>query len=197
MKLKSLDDQSLDILFRAARTYYAWQDRPVEDDLLKRVYDIAKMGPTSANCCPMRVVFVKTAQAKERLKPALSPGNVEKTMTAPVTAIFGIDYDFYEHMPFLFPHADGKAMFEGNQDLINSTAQRNATLQAAYFMLAARSLGLDCGPMQGYDSDQVAKEFFPNTNIKPNFLCNLGYGDGAKLYPRSPRFDFDTVCKVI
>lgn len=194
---QQVDDKGLDILFRNARTHNAWQDKPVEDGLLKDVFDLMKMAPTSANCSPVRIIFVKSKEAKERLKPCMAEGNVEKTMAAPVTAILGNDAMFYEHMPFLFPHTDAKAWFEGNQPLIDETAMRNGTLQGAYFILAARSLGLDCGPMSGFDTEKVEKEFFPNASVRVNFLCNLGYGDESGLFPRSPRFDFEQVCEVI
>ena len=196
MTQNTINDDALDLVFRTARTHNGWQDKAVDDSLLKEVYDLAKMAPTSANCSPMRIVFVKSKEAKERLKPALAEGNVEKTMTAPVTAIFGNDKQFYEHLPHLFPHADAKSWFIGNQPLVEETAMRNGSLQAAYFMLAARSLGLDCGPMSGFDPEKVAKEFFPNTTVQVNFICNLGYGDADKLHPRSPRFEFDQVCSI-
>lgn len=194
---QQVDGKGLDILFRNARTHNAWQDKPVEDGLLKDVFDLMKMAPTSANCSPVRIIFVKSKEAKERLKPCMAEGNVEKTMAAPVTAILGNDAMFYEHMPFLFPHTDAKAWFEGNQPLIDETAMRNGTLQGAYFILAARSLGLDCGPMSGFDTEKVEKEFFPGASVRVNFLCNLGYGDESGLFPRSPRFDFEQVCEVI
>ncbi|MEQ1789826.1 MAG: malonic semialdehyde reductase [Rickettsiales bacterium] len=191
-----LDDKSLDILFRNARTHSAWLDKPISNDLLKQVYDLAKMGATSANCCPMRIVFVASKAAKEKLKPALAEGNVEKTMAAPVTAIVGMDMEFYEKLPFLFPHTDARSRFIGNQPLIESTAFRNSSLQGAYFMLAARALGLDCGPMSGFNNSKMDEVFFAGTKIKSNFICNLGYGDASKLHPRAPRFEFDEVCRV-
>jgi len=155
------------------------------------------MAPTSANCSPARIVFVTTPEAKERLKPALMEGNVAKTMATPVTAIIGFDLDFYEHLPKLFPHTDARAWFVGNEPLIEETAFRNGTLQGAYFIMAARSLGFDCGPMSGFDNNQVDQEFFAGTNVKSNFLCSIGLGDPAGLFPRSPRFDFDDVCQVV
>lgn len=185
-----------DIVFHKARTHTVWQEKPVADDLLQEIYNLAKLGPTSANCCPMRVVFVKSPEAKAKLKPTLDEGNVTKTMTAPVTAIFAYDLDFYEHMPFLFPHADAKSWFEGKEEVIKTTAFRNGTLQAAYFMVAARSLGLDCGPMSGFDNAKLDEAFFQGTNYKSNFLCNLGYGVEEALFPRSPRFEFDQVCDI-
>lgn len=194
--MNTLDDKSLDIIFRNARTHSAWLDKPVPNDLLKQVYDLAKMGATSANCSPMRVVFVTSKSAKEKLKPALAEGNVAKTMAAPVTAIIGHDLEFYEKLPFLFPHADVRSWFVGNKPLIESTAFRSSSLQGAYLMLAARALGLDCGPMSGFDNAKMDEIFFAGTNIKSNFICNLGYGDASKLYPRSPRLAFDEACKI-
>lgn len=191
-----VDGKSLDILFRNARTHSAWLDKPVPNSLLEQVYDLAKMGPTSANCSPMRIVFVASKSAKERLKPALAEGNVEKTMSAPVTAIIGQDMEFYEKLPELFPHADARSWFAGNKALIESTAFRNSSLQGAYFMLAARALGLDCGPMSGFDNGKVDELFFAGTNIRSNFICNLGYGDATKLYPRSPRLEFAVACRI-
>jgi len=192
-----IDEAAIDQLFREARTHNGWQARPVSDELLREVVDLAKMGPTSANASPLRVVFVRTPEGKERLKPALSPGNVEKTMAAPVTAIIGHDLAFYELLPRLFPHADARAWFVGNEPFIEATAVRNGTLQGAYFILAARALGLDCGPMSGFDNAQVDAEFFAGTTIKSNFLVNLGYGDPAKLFPRSPRLDADEIARFV
>ena len=192
-----MSDSGLDLLFRDARTHNAWRDEPVSDVILEAVFDLAKMGPTSANCSPMRVVFLRTPEAKARLKPALIPDNVEKTMAAPVTAIIGYDLAFHEHLPRLFPHTDARAWFAGNDALIESTAFRNGSLQGAYFIVAARALGLDCGPMSGFDNDAVDREFFADSTIKSNFLCNLGHGDPAGLFPRSPRFDFDDVCQIL
>src|SRR5438046_7622860 len=195
---KVLSDEGLDLLFRQARTHNVWLDKPVDDELLRKVYDLAKMGPTSANMCPMRIVFVKSKAAKEKLKPALDPGNVAKTMSAPVTAIIGMDVRFYELLPKLFPHADAKAWFKDlPENVLEYLALRNSSLQGAYFMLAARSLGLDCGPMSGFDNAKVDAAFFAGTTIKSNFLCNLGHGDASKLYPRSPRLTFEEACKVV
>lgn len=195
---KVVSDECLDITFRNARTHSVWLDKPVEDALLQRVYDLAKMGPTSANMCPMRIVFVRSKEAKQRLRPALSPGNVDKTMAAPVTAIIAMDIHFYEKLPKLFPHTDAKAWFKDlPENVLEYTALRNSSLQGAYFMLAARSLGLDCGPMSGFDNAKVDAAFFAGTTIKSNFLCNLGYGDASKLHPRSPRLEFDDACQVI
>ncbi|MFV0368595.1 MAG: malonic semialdehyde reductase [Hyphomicrobiaceae bacterium] len=192
-----IDQTALDTLFFDARSMNAWQDKDVPDDLLQKLVDVLKMGPTSANCSPARIIFVKSAQAKEKLKPLLSAGNAEKTMSAPVCAIIGQDMEFYEHLPKLFPHTDAKSWFTGIPDKIQETAFRNATLQGAYLILAARALGLDCGPMSGFDPSGVDKAFFAGTNIKSNFLCNLGYGDPAGLFSRSPRFSFDEMAKII
>jgi 3-hydroxypropanoate dehydrogenase len=194
----TMNNEDLDLIFRNARTHNVWLDKPVDDDLLRRVYDLAKMGPTSANMCPLRIVFVKTRDAKEKLKPALDAANVDKTMKAPVTAILGMDIHFYEKMPKLFPHADAKAWFKDlPENILEYIALRNSSLQGAYFMLAARSLGLDCGPMSGFDNAKVDAEFFAGTAVKSNFLCNLGYGDASKLFPRSPRLAFEEACKVV
>lgn len=192
-----LSDAGLDLLFREARTHSAWLAKDVSDVLLEAVYDLARLGPTSANCSPMRVLFLRSAEAKARLKPALSEGNVDKTMAAPVTAIVGYDLEFYEHLPRLFPHAEARSWFAGKPAHIQTTAFRNGTLQGAYLIMAARALGLDCGPMSGFDNEAVDREFFPEGKVKSNFLCNLGYGDPDKLFERSPRFDFDDVCKVL
>jgi len=193
----TLSDAALDLIFRKARTHRAWLDRPVPDDLLRQVYELAAEGPTSANCSPMRVLFVKTREAKERLRPALTPGNVDKTMQAPVTAIIGHDPQFYDLLPRLFPAADMRANFVGKPELIAATAFRNGSLQGAYLMLAARALGLDCGAMSGFDNAKVDAAFFPDGRVKSNFLCNLGYGDASKLPPRPPRLPFDDACRFI
>ncbi len=192
-----LDESALKLLFTEARTYNGWMGRGVPDDLLKRIYDAAKFGPTSANCSPLRIVFIRSQESKERLKPCLAPGNVEKTMSAPVTAIFASDFAFYDHLPKLFPHVDARSWFEGNEALIEETAFRNSTLQAAYFIIAARAFGIDCGAMSGFDGAKVDGIFFKGTRYKSNFLCNFGYGDSSKLFPRSPRFDFDDVCTIL
>ena len=193
---KPIDARALHVLFHDARTHNGWQDKPVPESLLRDIFDLAKMPPTSANCSPMRLVFVSTPAGKARLKPALAPGNLEKTMAAPVTAIIAQDTQFYEHLPMLFPHADAKSWFVGNDAMIQGTMVRNATLQGAYLMLAARALGLDCGPMSGFDPAKLNAEFFPDGRFQANFLCNLGYGDPTKLFGRSPRFAFDDVCTI-
>jgi len=195
---KFLSDAGLDLLFRDARTHNAWQDKEVSDVLLEAIYDLAKLGPTSANCSPMRVVYLRSPEAKARLKPALSEGNADKTMAAPVTAIIGHDLEFFERLPEIFPHApDARTWFAGKPDHIETTAFRNGSLQGAYFIVAARALGLDCGPMSGFDNAAVDREFFPGGTVKSNFLCNLGHGDPKGLFPRSPRLEFDDACKIL
>lgn len=192
-----LDQSALDQLFNTARTHNAWQARPVEDTLLQRVYDSMRMGPTSANCSPARIVFVKSKEAKEKLKPALSGGNLAKTMAAPVTAIIGYDMRFYEKLGQLFPHEPtASSWFDKDEATIFSAAFRNGTLQGAYLMLAARAYGLDCGPMSGFDNAMVDQLFFAGTQVKSNFMCNIGYGDPAVLFPRSPRLSFDEACSI-
>jgi 3-hydroxypropanoate dehydrogenase len=192
-----ISKESLDTIFNAARTYHGWLDTPVEDSLLKQVYDLMKFGPTSMNCGPARIVFVKSKEAKKRLKPCVAAFNVEKTMAAPVTAIVAYDLNFYEKMDVLWPHADAVSIFKGNDKLVTETVLRNGSLQGAYFMIAARSLGLDCGPMSGFNAATLDQEFFPEGTIKSNFLCNLGYGDPTTLYPRGARLAFDDVCEIL
>lgn len=192
-----LDHQALSQLFLEARTHDAWQPRPVEPALLERLWELARMGPTSANCSPVRLVFVVSAEAKERLRPCLLDGNVDKTMAAPVTAVIGHDLAFPDRLPELFPHVDARAWFVGNASLIEETAFRNGTLQGAYLMLAARALGLDCGPMSGFDREKVDREFFPDSTIRSNFLCNLGHGDPGGLHPRGPRLSFAHACRIV
>jgi len=207
-----LDDAVLDQLFRSARTHSFWLPKPVSDDTLRRLYDLMKWGPTSANCCPARILFLRTPEAKQKLVPALAPTNVDKVLTAPVTAIIGADFHFYEKLPMLFPHAPNfKDMFEQAPELTDNTAHRNSSLQGAYLILAARALGLDCGPMSGFDNAKVDaeffgagkeytgydEEFFPLTHVRSNFLCNLGYGDHARLFPRSPRLSFEEACALL
>ncbi|WP_293763192.1 malonic semialdehyde reductase [uncultured Aquitalea sp.] len=188
---------ALEQLFHNARTHSHWQNRPVSDELMRQLYDLLKLCPTSANCSPARFVFIKSAEAKARLKPFLMEGNIEKTMAAPVCVIVAQDQRFYEHLPALYPHADAKSWFEGNQPVIDATAFRNSSLQGAYLMLAARSLGLDCGPMSGFDAAGLEQEFFPDGRFKANFLVNLGYGEAGKLHARSPRFGFDEACSIL
>jgi 3-hydroxypropanoate dehydrogenase len=192
-----VDDGALDRLFRGARTHVAWQPRPVPESLLREVYELARLGPTSANASPARFVFLASKPAKERLVPSLMPGNVEKTLAAPVTVIVAQDLDFYERLPRLFPQMDARSWFAGNPGLIADTASRNSSLQGAYLMLAARALGLDCGPMSGFNPETLNAEFFPDGKWRANFLCNLGYGDPDKLHPRAPRLDFEEACVVL
>lgn len=192
-----LSEATLDQLFRNARTLNAWLPKEVSDEQLHQLYELAKFGPTSANSSPMRVVFVKSPEAKAKLAPLMSDGNRAKTLEAPVTAIIGTDHEFYEQLPKLFPHADARSWFVGNQPLIDTTAFRNATLQGAYVLMAARALGLDCGPMSGFDNAGVDAAFFPGTAIKSNFVISIGYGDTSRnLFPRSPRLAFDEACKI-
>jgi 3-hydroxypropanoate dehydrogenase len=193
-----IEEIALDLVLRTARSQNGWLDQPVSDDRLRQLYDLMKWGPTSANCSPARIVFVRTPANKERLRPALSPNNVEKTMTAPVIAIVAYDSRFYEHLPQLFPRNPQVAdLFASNQTLAATTAFRNGTLQGAYFIIAARALGLDCGPMSGFDNGKVDAEFFSDGRFKSNFLCGLGHGDPAKVYPRSPRLAFDQACTLL
>jgi len=187
----------LDQLFREARTHSAWHDRLVTDDQLRRIYDLMKWGPTSANSSPGRILFLRSREAKERLVPALAPQNAEKTLAAPVTAIVAHDLRFYDELPRLFPHADARSWFVGNEPLIEATAFRNGSLQGAYLILAARALGLDAGPMSGFDSEKVDREFFPDGRFKSNFLVNLGYGDRSRLHPRAPRLAFEEAVRVL
>jgi len=194
---KKISEDALDQIFREARTHWVWRAEPVPTELLKQIYDVARFGPTSANSSPARFVFLTTPQAKDRLRPALSPGNVEKTMTAPVTVIVAWDTEFHEKLPQLFPGRDMRSIFAGNAGLIHETAFRNGTLQGAYLMIVARAFGLDCGPMSGFDQSKVNAEFFPDGKWKANFLCNLGYGDPSKLFPRNPRLSFDEACRVL
>jgi 3-hydroxypropanoate dehydrogenase len=193
-----INDAGLDLLFRNGRSMNAWQDRPVSDVTLHALYDLARMGPTSANTSPARFFFVRSPEAKERLKPHLSDGNLIKTMTAPLTVIIAYDLDFADNLPQLFPHdPTAPSWFEGNDEVIFETAFRNGTLQGAYLMLAARALGLDCGPMSGFDKAGVDREFFPDGRIKTNFLCNIGYGDRSDMPPRNPRLSFEQAARIL
>jgi 3-hydroxypropanoate dehydrogenase len=193
-----LDDRALDVLFRQARTHDNWQSKPVSDETLHQLYDLMKWGPTSANCSPARILFLRSQEAKERLRPALSKANTDKTMLAPVTAIIAYDLTFYEMLPKLFPKDQtARSWFAGKEPVIQATAFRNGTLQGAYLMFAARAVGLDCGPMSGFDIAKVDAEFFPGQPVKTNFLCNLGYGDKNKLGPQPPRMGFGEACKVL
>ncbi|HXO99917.1 MAG TPA: malonic semialdehyde reductase [Luteibacter sp.] len=193
-----LTDASLDQLFRTARSYNAWLDKKVKPEQLHALYDLAKFGPTSANSSPMRLVFITSDDAKQRLKPFLAESNVEKSMTAPVVAIVATDFAFYEHLPKLFPHTDARSWFAGNEALIQTTGMRNGSLQGAYLIMAARALGLDCGPMSGFDQAGVDAEFFAGTQVKSNFLVSIGYGDPDKnLFARNPRLDFDEAAQIL
>jgi 3-hydroxypropanoate dehydrogenase len=186
-----LDDTALDTLFRTARTHWDFSDQPVTDDELKALYELVKLGPTSANCCPARFLFIRTPEAREKLKPALSAGNLDKVMSAPVTVIVAQDPLFYQKLPFLFPTVDAKSWFSGNPDLAEETAFRNSTLQGAYLILAARAQGLDCGPMSGFDKARVDRAFFNENGWKSNFLLNLGHANPIELPPRSPKLSFE------
>lgn len=193
----TVNDADLDVLFRDARTQNKWLDKPVTTDQLKAIYDLAKWGPTSANCFPMRVVFAHSGAERDRLATMVMPGNVEKVTTAGAVAIIGYDLKFYDHIPRLFPHApEAREWFAHDEQVAFTTAFRNGTLQGAYLLLAARSLGLDCGPMSGFNNAAVDEAYFAGTSIKSNFLCALGYGDPAGLFPRSPRPDFDDFCSI-
>ena len=184
-------------LFDNARTHNGFAAEPIPEATLRQLYDMVKWGPTSANCSPARFIFVTTAEAKAKLLAGMSPGNVEKTTQAPVSVIIGMDMAFYEKLPTLFPHADAKAWFVGNQPMIDATAFRNSSIQGGYFILAARALGLDCGPMSGFDINKANAEFFPDGRFKANFLVNLGYGDPAGNYPRGPRLPFEVAAQVL
>ena len=184
-------------LFVNARTHHEWTDKAIEYDTLVKLYNLVKLAPTSANCSPARFLFIKSEDAKERLKPAISEGNINQTMLAPITVIIAYDLKFYEHLDFLFPESGAKSWFTGSKDLITETAFRNSTLQGAYLILAARALGLDCGPMSGFDKDLVNKEFFNDNKWKVNFLCNLGYGNMNSLKGRLPRLNFGDACRVL
>ena len=193
----SLDDAALDAMFRTARTQNRWLDQPVSDEQLQALYDLMRWGPTSANSFPVRIVFVTSPAAKERLKPLVLAGNQQKVMTAPVTAILGYDTQFYDWLPRLFPHADARSWFLDKPEFAEATAFRNSSLQGAYFIIAARALGLDCGPMSGFDNEAVDREFFAGGRVKSNFLCALGHGDPAGLFERLPRPAFSEVCSIV
>ena len=193
----SLDDAALDAIFRTARTQNRWLDQPVSDQQLQALYDLMRWGPTSANSFPVRIVFVTSPAAKERLKPLVLAGNQQKVMTAPVTAILGYDTQFYDWFPRLFPHADVRSWFLDKPEFAEATAFRNSSLQGAFFIIAARALGLDCGPMSGFDNEAVDREFFPGGRVKSNFLCALGHGDPAGLFERLPRPAFSEVCSIV
>ncbi len=212
LSARSLNEDALDQLFRKARSHSFWLPKPVDDDTLRKLYELMKWGPTSANSCPARILFLRSVEAKQRLVPALAPPNVEKVLAAPVTAIIGLDFRFFDLLPKLFPQSPGfKDMFEKSPELADATARRNSSLQGAYLILAARALGLDCGPMSGFDNAKVDQEFFgagremsdcdqeffPLTHVRSNFLCNIGYGDRSRLFPRNPRLDFEEACALL
>jgi 3-hydroxypropanoate dehydrogenase len=192
-----LSDKQLALLFGEARSMNGWQDKAVSDDMVKSIYELTKMGPTSTNCCPARFKFIKSDEQKQLLKEALLPNNIDKVMTAPVIAIIGYDLDFSDNMAKLFPHMDVAPMYKGNAEFNQATAFRNSSLQGAYFMMVSRALGLDCGPMSGFNNDLVDETFFKDTNIKSNFLCCIGYGDPSKIFMRLPRLDFDDACEIL
>lgn len=192
-----LDNDSIDVILRTARSHYAWKDKPVSKELLEELYEITAAGATSMNCCPARFTFVSSTEGKQRLAKSLKPKNVEKMMAAPMTAIIAYDLEFWQQLPFLFPHEDRRGFFEGKTQYIEDTAFRNSTLQGAYFMIAARALGLDVGALSGFSNEIVDEEFFSDTSLRSNFLCNLGYADETALFQKLPRFAFDDVCSYI
>jgi 3-hydroxypropanoate dehydrogenase len=194
---QALESAALAQIFTEARTHNVFLDKPVSDHLLREAVELAKMGPTSANQSPMRVLFLRSQEAKERLRPALAPGNLDKTMNAPVVAITAYDEQFYEHLPFLMPHVDAKSWFSGDAAKAARSAFQNGTLQVAYLLIALRAIGLDTGPMTGFDNAKVDAEFFPEGRVKSNVLINIGYGDAGKLFPRSPRLSFDQMAKFL
>lgn len=194
---KPLDTSSLEQLFSEAHTHVSWQDKAIPESLIHQLYDLVKLGPTSANCCPARFVFITSDEGREKLKPALSSGNLEKTMTAPCTVIVAYDETFYEHLPMLFPYADAKSWFTSSPEAAYETAMRNSSLQGAYLISAARALGLDTGPMSGFDAKRLNELFFADSSWKVNFLINLGYGDGLKVHKRLPRLEFEQSCQIL
>jgi 3-hydroxypropanoate dehydrogenase len=193
----AVNDEALDTIFRTARSQNKWLDKPVSPALLMAVYDLMRFGPTSANCSPARIAFLVSKESKERLKPHLLPANIEKSMTAPAIAVVGYDLDFPQYLPWLFPHNPGAKDWFGDPVLRETTAFRNGTLQGGYFIIAARALGLDCGPMSGFNNSAVDREFFAGTNVKSNFICGVGYGDPSGLFARGPRLDFDEACRIL
>ena len=193
----TLNETQLNLLFGEARSMNGWQDKDVSDEMIRSIYELTKMGPTSTNCCPARFKFIKSEEQKLKLKESLLPNNIEKVMSAPVIAIIGFDLDFSDNLSKLFPHMDIAPMYKGNEVMNHSTAFRNSSLQGAYFMMVSRALGLDCGPMSGFNNAMVDEIFFKGTNIKSNFLCCIGYGDPSKIFMRLPRLNFDEVCEII
>jgi len=196
-KISALDDEQLNLIFKEARTFNGWQNKPVEDDILETLFNLASMGATSMNCCPARFIFVKSDLQKEKLAACAMPTNQSKIRSAPVNVIIAQDMKFFDEMDYLFPLRDVKPMFEENEELSSETAFRNSSLQGAYFMLAARALGLDCGPLSGFDKQAVDDQFFQNTSIEANFLCSIGYGDVSSIFPRLPRFNFSDICEIV
>lgn len=192
-----LDSAALNTLFCDARSHNGWLDKPVSEEQLHQIYDLMKWGPTAANGSPARIVFVRSAEAKKKLVACVAAGNIEKVSTAPVTAIIGMDMAFYEKLPQLFPHVDARPWFADQPKVIEETAFRNSSLQGGYFIMAARALGLDCGPMSGFDPEKLDAAFFAGTTVKANFICGLGYGDAGKLFPRSPRLPFAEACQIV
>ena len=192
-----LSSSSLETLFTKARSQNGWLNKDITNEQIHQLYDLLKFGPTSANSCPARFTFIRSKEAKERLKLYLDSGNIEKSMSAPAVAIISYDIDFYEKLSYLFPHTNAKSWYEGKEQKIKSTAELNATLQGAYFIIAARSLGLDCGPMIGFDKEKLNQEFFPNETVNSIFICGIGYGDDTKIHPRSPRLDFEEACEIL
>lgn len=197
MSPQPITEKAAQQLFTEARSQNGWQDAPVDNALLKQLYDLMKFGPTAANGSPLRIFFLTSLAAKEKLKPAMSPGNVDKVMTAPVVALLAQDMKFYDQLPKLFPHADARSWFAGNDALITESAMRNSSLQGGYFIMAARAVGLDCGPMSGFNAEQVNDLFFKDTSYKINFICGLGHGDASKVFPRLPRLGFDEACRIL
>jgi len=193
----TLDDDSIDVILRNSRSHYAWKDTPVPKATLETLYEITAAGPTSMNCCPSRFIFVTSEEGKQRLSKSLKDKNIDKMMAAPVTAIIAYDLEFWEQLPFLFPHEDRRPLFKGKTQFIEDTAFRNSTLQGGYFMIAARALGLDVGAMSGFSNEIVDTEFFSGTSLRSNFLCNLGYADETALFQKLPRFPFDEVCSYL
>jgi 3-hydroxypropanoate dehydrogenase len=192
-----LTDDALDTLFRKARSHNSWLDQDISEDQINQIYELMKFGPTAANTCPARLTFVKSAEAKDRLRSHLDEGNIEKSMSAPAVAIISYDTEFYEKLAYLFPHTDAKSWYEGKPEKITAVGSMNATLQGSYFMMAARSVGLDCGPMGGFNAETLDQEFFPDGKTKSIFICGIGYGDSTQIFPRSPRLSFDEACEII
>ena len=192
-----LTESALNTLFFQARTQQGWRDKAITDEQLQQIYDLMKWGPTSANCSPARIVFVKSPEAKEKLLACMDSGNIEKTKAAPVTAIIGMDMAFYEKLPQLFPHTNARSWFAGKQAKIETTAMRNSSLQGGYFIMAARAVGLDCAPMSGFDEEKMNQAFFAGTSVRANFVCSIGYGDTSKVYPRGPRLSFEEACRIV